>query len=300
MMKAISIALLAGATSVLVASCGGMKGGKSTSTVPGTWQSTPIEINGDCTDWPSPYPNYDAKSMVAYATSNDKEHLYITMQTGDPLTQIKILKQGMTVSIDVHGKKEPSYHINFPLQNDNDVNELFNQGGGKDDGPMRLSRQADQKLKKSVEDCNQLSLEGFATCTGGYMVSQELPCGIKVRMNIDEYKQLVWEAVVPFKAISSKESINAEDGGKPISVCFSIKGFKNTAKGSNPGAAPMGGGMGGGMGAGGMGGGMGNNGRMNSMPMGGGTASGSGGQNPMAHLYESTKTWKFFSIVWKQ
>ena len=66
-----------GVALVLLSSCGSSKHEKSKASLPGTWQAQPIVIDGDSKDWPSPYPNYDAKAMVAYATSNDKYNLYI-------------------------------------------------------------------------------------------------------------------------------------------------------------------------------------------------------------------------------
>jgi hypothetical protein len=288
---------------LLLTACSTSKHGvKSSAIMPGTWQSTPIVIDGDCTDWPSPYPNYDAKAMVAYATSNDKENLYITMQTGDPLTQVKILKQGMTVSIDTSGQRDATFNINYPLQNDDDLSELFSQGDRqKKDGSPQLSRQFEQKLEKSAENSIQFSIDGFGTCNGGYLVSQTLPCGVTVKVSIDEYKQLVWEAVVPFKAIFDRESITATWAGKPISVSFLVKGFKNpSAKNSNNSSNMGNTGMGGGgMGAGGMGGGgMGAGGRSNSAPIGAGSGS-SSKVNPMQRLYESSRTWKHFRLAWK-
>ncbi len=78
---------LAGALLAIVvtsSSCNSSKhSGKSHSSVPGTWQAEPIVIDGDSKDWPSPYPNYDSKAMVAYATSNDRKNLYLTVETGD-------------------------------------------------------------------------------------------------------------------------------------------------------------------------------------------------------------------------
>lgn len=284
--------------SIIFAACGGTKhAGKAGPVVPGTWQATPIAINGDCTDWPSPYPNYDVRSKVAYATSNDEEMLYLTMQTGDPLTQIKILKQGMTVSIDTGGHKDPTFHINFPLPNEDDLSAMFSQDeSGKKGATPQLSRQFEQKLRKSAENCHQFSLEGFAGCNGAYMVAQQLPCGIVVKLGIDEYKQLVWEAAIPFKALWGYENAGASHKGKAISVCYAVKGFKDNSKKTNTSAAPM---NAGGMGGGGMGaGGMGAGGRMNSSPMGGPAMTSSGG-GPMQHLYENTKTWKHFTVAWK-
>lgn len=278
--------------------CGSSKrAGKAFTKMPGTWQTQPIVIDGDCTDWPSPYPNYDAKAMVAYATSNDRENLYVTMQTGDALTQIKILKQGMTVSIDTGGRKDPGFNINFPLQNDDDLSELLMRGDGqKGGGSTHLGRQFEQKLRKSAEGSTQFSLDGFGSCNGGFLVSQTTSCGVKVKLSIDEYKQLVWEAVIPFKAIYDMDRINSSFSGKAISVCFAVKAFKSpSAKGGDNNAAPMNNNMGGGMGGGGMAGG----GRLNSTPMGP-TSTSPGKDNPMQRLYESSKTWKHFSIAWQQ
>ncbi len=277
---------------LFVFSCSTSKRTGKYTVLPGTWQSQPIVIDGDCTDWPSPYPNYDAKAMVAYATSNDADNLYITMQTGDPLTQVKILKQGMTVSIDTGGRKDPSYNINYPLPNETDLSELFTQGEGvKKDGSTHLSRQFEQKLRKNAESASQFAIDGFGTCSGGYMVAQTLPCGIKVKISVDEYKQLVWEAVVPFKALYNRDQIGAPYAGKAISVCFAVKGFKSQSKGTDNNASPMGANN---MGGGGMGAG----GRPNSTPMGASVNS-PAKDNPMQRLYESTRTWKHFAIAWQ-
>ena len=264
---------------------------KSKDMMPGTWQSTPIVVDGDSKDWPSPYPNFDSKAKIAYATSNDKEFLYITMETGDEMTQTKILKQGMTVSIDTGGGKQADFHINFPLPNDNDEIEIPKAEGGRkpQDGETTFSgRQIQMQISKMTKAANQFSIDGFINCNGGYMASQSAPCGIRVSAAIDEYKELVWEAVVPFKAIYNKEVITASDSDRLISVCFTIKGFKEPAtkstvdnSGTGMGGSGMGG-HGGGSGRGGKGGGKGPS------------------ENPMQHLYETTRTWKHFALAYKQ
>lgn len=281
-------------------SCGSSRHSKKAqAALPGTWQSQPIIIDGDSKDWPSPYPNYDAKAKVAYATSNDKENLYITMETGDEMTQIKILKQGLTVSIDTGGGKNPDFNINFPLQNDLEPLEISKKDFGQSKGSMDAyeNKQMEKKISKSALDANQLSLDGFIHCNGGYMAKQTTPCGIMVRMSIDEYKELVWEAVIPFKAIYNKETITAADAGKHISVCFSVKAFKKQeSKGGGDNGAGNGGGMNNGMG------GAGSNSSMHGGGRGGGGKGGSKApaENPMQHLYESTKTWKFFGLAFQQ
>jgi hypothetical protein len=274
---------------VMFSSCNISKhSGKSHDAMPGTWQSQPIVIDGDSKDWPSPYPNYDAKAMVAYATSNDKRNLYITMETGDEMTQMKILKQGMAVSIDTNGKKDAQFTISYPLQNDNDPGDMT-KASYKVKNDMQahsLEKKMEQRMNKNAEGANQFSLDGFKDCNGGFMVTQNLPCGIKVIARIDEYKELVWEAVIPFKALYNKDSITEADAGKPISVCFAVKGFKRPESKSTEGNNNS-------MTA--------NNMRTGGMGGGGGRGGGRGSAtNPMEHLYESTKTWKHFGIAYQR
>jgi hypothetical protein len=269
---------------ILCFSCAGSKHSGAKDTLPGTWQAQPIVIDGDSKDWPSPYPNYDAKAMVAYATSNDKQNLYITMETGDELTQMKILKQGMDVIIDTNGKKDGQLSINYPLENDNEDIDLKRDAMAKKDPNGYESRKLQQKINNSIQSANQFTLEGFSSCNGGYVVTQSAPCGIKVRARIDEYKELVWEAVVPFKMIYNRDSISASDAGKPISVCFLIKPFVHEKKpDSNGGGSGNGGSMSNGMGGAG---------RNSNMGGGGKNAGKRPAQDPLEHMYEKTKTWK--------
>lgn len=256
--------------------------------MPGTWQSQPVVIDGDNRDWPSPYPNYDSKARVAYATSNDWKNLYITMQTGDEMTQMKILKQGMVVSIDTAGKKEGQLNISYPLQNDNETVDITKGAFSNDAQSSFRGKQTEKKLDKLTKDANQYTTSGFYNCNGGFLVSQAAPCGIKVTIRMDEYKELVWEAVVPLKAIYNRDSITAADAGKPISVCFSVKGFKypetKTSDNSNTGLNNS-------MSAGGMGNG--------TMPIGGRRGSSNSTVNPMQQLYDNTKTWKQFGLAYQ-
>ena len=280
--------LIEGLCLLLLVSCGGSRhSGKSKNYMTGTWQQQPIAVDGDSKDWPSPYPNFDAKARIAYATSNDRENLYITMETGDEMTQMKILKQGMTVSIDTSGGKDATFQINFPLPNDAEPIELP-QDTRKNDAASLRTKQLDIRLSKSVREANQFSLDGFIGCNGGYMVSQTAPCGIKVIARIDEFRELVWEAVVPFKAIYGKSAITATDADKPISVCFAIKAFKNPAAKNNDN-----GGNGISNNTGGTGANISGRGRS------GGTGATRQPENPMQHLYDNTKTWKQFGLAYK-
>ncbi len=155
-----------------------------------------------------------------------------------------------------------------------------------------MEKKMEQRNSKIAETANQVSFEGFGVCSCGFMITQNNACGIKVIARIDEYKELVWEAVVPFKAIYHRDSITEADANRPISVCFAVKGLKHADSKSseNSGSSANNSMSGGGMGGGGRG-------------MGGGGRGGGKSQsasNPMEHLYENTKTWKFFGIAYQR
>ena len=280
-------------TSFCYQSCSLFKGGKKVEAMTGTYQTEPITIDGDSKDWPSPYPNYDSKAKVAYATSNDENNIYITMETGDELTQMKILKNGMTVSIDTGGNKGTNLNINFPMQNANDPFEMpsLENKQKKNEPSDRLARKLGQNIKKAANDANQYALEGFPDCNGAFVINQASKCGIKVKLGVDEFNELVWEAIVPYKALQSKDGTPALKPGKIIGVCFDIKGYKKPSTKNDAAAAPQtsspmsGNSMRGTSGAG--------------MRGQGGGAARSQPENPLQHLYENTKTWKHFNIVAK-
>lgn len=274
-------------SATILGGCAGHKGSNDKKNLmPGTWQATPIVVDGDNKDWPSPYPNYDSKAKIAYATSNDLRFLYITMQTGDELTAMKMLKNGMTVSIDTSGKKQTEpYNIDFPLATDNTELDIPITPDGQKDKAIMFEKQLYNRIRKGMESTNQMTLTGFPGCTGGYMTTQTIPCGIKVKIHFNEYKELIWEAAIPVSVLYGKETLTPADAGKPISVCYAIKALRapknRNVENANGGfnQTPGGGAR---------------NAAMASMPQGGGRGK---VEDPLEHLYTPTKTWKQFSLV---
>jgi hypothetical protein len=281
---------------VVATSCHSSKHASKSNGMPGTWQAQPIVIDADSKDWPSPYPNYDSKSLIGYATSNDKRYLYVTMETGDEYAEMKILKAGMSVWIDTNGGKDQSFTIQYPLPDDG--GESFDmdrsgkdkrRGGGTGYDSKLRSQDFYAKAKRAASSAAQMTIEGAPYCSGGFAITQNNPCGIMVRIGIDEYKELIWEAAIPFKAIYGKDSLSKGDAGRPISVCYAIKGFKRPkSNNESTGSSGMGGngGMQGSRG-GGRGGKGGNQGMMN-------------GTDPKDLLYETTKTYKYFGLAYQQ
>ena len=274
--------------------------------LPGTWQESKVTIDGSNKDWPSPYPEYDDKAAIGYCVSNDKENLYITVETGDPATQLKIIKNGLTVWIDKTGKKEETTAINFPLPQSisgkGDKSSLAKAGlgdGGRASGGDQQKKRLEMgdRIRNSIQTADAYSLQGFKACNLEFQLMERDSCGIVVRLALDEENEMVWEAVVPFKTFYFKKEINKTDKGKPLTICFETTGSKRPAGQQSHGSRSGGGGFRSSIGMGCLG--------PMQMGMGGRSGygrSGGGGQNSpsteMESLYKSTKTYKTFGIAW--
>jgi hypothetical protein len=281
--------------------------------LPGTWQESKVTIDGSNKDWPSPYPEYDDKAALGYCVSNDRENLYITVETGDPATQLKIIRNGLTVWIDKTGGREEATAINFPIpQPTGEKQAARNKGGGSENvsgrpapgtaiegsGTDRKKKQQamEDRVRRGIEMAQSYSLQGFKACNLEFPLMERDSCGIIVRLALDDENEMVWEAVVPFRTFYYKKEIGRMDKGKPITVCFETTGSKRPAGQQQSGR--HGGGFRPSVGMGGFG----------PMQMGmggrGGYSGRSGGsQNSSANtemesLYKDTKTYKTFGIAW--
>jgi hypothetical protein len=257
--------------------------------LPGNWQAIPVVADGKKTEWPSPYPYNNDKAMISYDISNDKDNLYITIQSGDAATELKLLRKGIVVWIDKTGGEQEITSICFPSDNDKGPKR---QERGNVDGQNNSSqnnRDLMQAVDKALSTANGFYLQGFKNCRGKYNITDGDTCGIKVGVGLDEYDQLVWEAVIPFKTFYNKAIIDKRDMGKPISGCFDILGLDRPA-GQGGGQRGSGGsGMHMGMGGFGMGG----------MGIGGGRRSGNS-NNANEQLYKSITFWQKVGIAYME
>ena len=270
----LSVALLLGAVG-----CKALKQVGKHSFVPGVWAPQTIVIDGANEDWASPYPNFDSKTHLAYATANDAQYLYITMMTGDELAQAKVLQGGMHVIIDTSGGKNAPFAVQYPMENDNsgiDVTSYLSLPS-----PMRKT-QLVQQIVDAIDKANQVTAVGFAGCEGGYMAQKTMPCGIQVTMKWSSYKELIWEAKIPFQLLYGVPTINASYARKPISVCYYLKGVKapkGAAATNNTGSLSN---AAGNVGMGGQ---------------SGLTAGMQPSSNPLDGYYSASRTYKFFELA---
>jgi hypothetical protein len=265
-------------------------GSKHSNTI--AWQASPVQVDGIYDDWTLPLSFADDKALIQYAFSNDQDNLYIILKTGDRTTKMKILGSGMVVWLDTEAKKNKTIGIGYPLKGTLPARE-FTEQAQQNDVNRHAPGEAQQQM---VLRANQLSLQGFPECSGSFKVTSGNPCGIQVKVGMNDLDELVWEAAIPLKALSNASLDALKKNG--LSICFDIKAFSrptgtrpndneggggNGMHGGGGGMHGGGGGMGGGM-RGGMGGGM-NGGGGHMRPD---SRQGAGGQSGNR---EATTTW---------
>lgn len=199
-----------------------------------------ITIDGDLQEWGDSLTYFNNDAQINYSIANDKDNLYLAFKTNDPVYQAKILKYGVTFSIDTKGKKRSTYNITFPMQEDQ--SKSFGS----------TSEDQERKLAAGLTKLRKLKVEGFKDVEYD-QITIDNTYGFKVAINYDDHGFLVYEEAVPLTLLHA-------DDLKKNEWAFNIKinGVQKTESANNstePNA--MGGGRGGrrGGGGGGMGGG---------------------------------------------
>jgi hypothetical protein len=230
------------------------------------WQKQSLTIDGSDSDWAGPLPYYVPEEKMGYAVSNNGTNLYIRLSVKDPQEQQKILQGGMTIWVNRTGDKsnETAVGIGFPLDNSKD----------RDRQIMEQARPDQYKDKPvSLDDMNTYSLYGFTESSpASYDYGQANPEGIEVKMDYNKAGNMIYEALIPLKAIFPKNDPHYYFG-REIAVGIFVEGVPSAPgrRRSGGGLGGVGIGIGGGMGMGGFGGGG------LGMAIGGGSMIGGGG-----------------------
>ncbi len=186
-----------------------------------------IVVDGYNNDWPDPYPYSDIDAMISYAITNDAKNLYLTIETNNPKGQLKILDAGMRVWIDTGGAQKMTAAIDYPVVREHTQIPTDRLAGEHSSGENDEDTRIQMRAKNFLADAKEISFEGFKDCNTSFNINATNFCNIKVRIAIDSVSNnMVWEASVPFKALTGKEQMDRTDAGKPYSIGIYINGFE--------------------------------------------------------------------------
>ncbi|MBS1523733.1 MAG: hypothetical protein JST50_22205 [Bacteroidetes bacterium] len=157
-----------------------------------------ITIDGDLKEWGDSLRYYNQEKQLNYALANDQENLYIAIRINDRSEQIRVLRAGLTLSIDTRGKKKETFTMTFPVGNQSAQgmadNAMDLQGGNND------VKQEDREdlMNAKLTKLREIKVTGFKDIESETMTTSNT-YGFKVAIDYDEDGNLVYEAAIPLK-----------------------------------------------------------------------------------------------------
>lgn len=228
----------------------------------GTLQAPPqnIAIDGDIKEWGDSLRYYNTEKHINYSIANDKDNLYMAIRINDRLEQRKLLKAGITFSVDPKGKKKETFSITFPLNVQGTTPVLA--AAKEDDGEV-TKQDREELMRERLTILRGIKVVGFKDIEGD-MITTSNTYGIQTAINYNENGDLICEAAIPIKFFHVDDLSKNE-----WAFNFKVNGLtRPTANhgsegaeegGDHGGRGSGGGGFGGGGGRGGHGGGRGGN-----------------------------------------
>jgi hypothetical protein len=220
--------------------------GCSRATAPeGHYQDSAIVADGNAGDWSLPLRFGNESHTLQYNVTNDRKNIYICVLSANEITQLRILRFGMTVYFDPKGDKHKDISLHFPISKQPDPAGYRERNGN-------AARENDKsRIQELLLQSDYYGTTGFLDIENGQFALADTKPPIRVAMKLnDRDSMLVYEAIIPIKNIPG-----IKPGGKNFSVGIVLNGVQGQTERSYGSSAPSsgGGGMRGrGMGGGGM------------------------------------------------
>ena len=80
----------------------------------GNFQQSPIYVDGNSIDWGMPLRFGSQNGALQFNITNDNENVYVCVASSNKTTQMRMLRAGISIYVDVKGKESKSVGITFP------------------------------------------------------------------------------------------------------------------------------------------------------------------------------------------
>jgi hypothetical protein len=195
--------------------CGGIK-------LESSWPQKKIKIDGRDGEWGDKY--FFDKEGAIVGLANDAEYMYLFLSTTDRALQMKLLRQGFTVSFDSEGGKKSKFAVRYPLGLSQDDLWLLTEslregqqewrGGGIQGIGTKINPKMLQSMYTTVMAAGELEIIVGAEHNKRLLPLASVP-ELEVALSFGENK-LVYELKVPLARIDKGEyqvGIGVEVGG---------------------------------------------------------------------------------------
>ncbi len=152
-----------------------------------------VSIDGNCSEWGDSLQYYNKESKINYTISNTHDTLYLALRAINRLAQIRILRAGLTFSIDTKGKKKETFSITFPLNTQTSTQKFDFH---KEDYTEVSKQDKDELMRQRLTSLRGIMVTGFKDVEDE-MITTDNSYGFKAAVNYDRNDYLVCEAAIP-------------------------------------------------------------------------------------------------------
>lgn len=169
-------------------------------------------IDGNATEWPDSLFTQDKETGLMMAVDNDKENLFVIIKQANQQMQVKMMRNGMSLYIDVKGKHKENTGIEFPLKSES-------TGFG---GTQRDRWKYDLQAARQMFALNMFALKIVGmNNSNGEKQGLSVENSVNIAFDWDDKQSLIIEYIIPIKLFSSEAALK----GKPVSLGFIINGM---------------------------------------------------------------------------
>ncbi|MCW3465454.1 hypothetical protein [Chitinophaga nivalis] len=181
------------------------------------WAPAEVKIDGQLTEWPKPLQFYNNVTKLFYTIANDQEQLYVVVSVPDQQSQLKIMRSGITITVNATGKKKGGASVTFPL--------TAEAAAAAPDVPEASRALIAGELKKQIlAGVREIQVDGFEGIPAGNIPVQN-QYGIRTASSFDAAGNLICELVIPLKTAGI-----APGTDKPIAYRFKVNALKKDDK----------------------------------------------------------------------
>lgn len=162
-----------------------------------------ILVDGSAKEWGDSLRYYNAEKRINYSLANTKDTLYMAIRVSDHSEQTRILRAGITFSINPKGKRKESFSITFPLAT-NGNGPLINTG---DSGDIKQDHEALMQAVLTV--LRGIKAVGFKDIEDE-MITTSNTYGIKTAIDYDDKGYLICEAAIPIQLFHAGDELKNE------------------------------------------------------------------------------------------
>jgi uncharacterized membrane protein YgcG len=191
-------------------------------------------LDGKINEWPPQKFEADAATQLKYAVDNDKQNLYLVLNISNSREQMRIMREGMELYIDMKGKKKESHGIEFPVKRDQAANDIMmnfkNDANGNINEQSSEQKKAMMKAMRAEMALNLTSIKVFGFSEDK---SEEqgliMPGSANVAFGWDSSDAMNIEYRIPLSFLENSSSADQ----KEISVGWKLNGFQMSSHNSS-------------------------------------------------------------------